>query len=73
MSQACEDVLSSYRDMGMDEGKASVTLVTPPDFRRPPGFPRGYLLQRKDDGTSIWHFNATRLQAWLRRTGLVKT
>lgn len=65
MKWACEDVIGSHRDLGIPTDKANVTLVTPPGFKRPKGFPRGYLLQVKDDGRRIWHFPASRLLVWL--------
>ena len=65
MEKACTDIIESYREGGWPEDKANVTLVTPPGFKRPPKFPRGYLLQVKDDGRRIWHFNAMRLLAWI--------
>lgn len=73
MNQVCKDALATSREFGWPESKACVTLVTPPAFKRPPGFPRGYLLQVKDDGSRLWHFNAARLQAWLRKNRLVAT
>jgi hypothetical protein len=44
--------------------------VTPRGFKRPQGFPRGYLLQVTRDGDSVWHFNAKRLLRWLEVNGL---
>lgn len=71
MEKSCNDILESYRSMGFPEDKANVTLVTPPGFKRPAKFPRGYLLQVKDDGRRIWHFPALRVLAWLRSQGAV--
>lgn len=63
--EACNDILESYRSFGWPEAKANITLVTPKGFKPPPKFPRGYLLQVKDDGRRIWHYPATRVLAWL--------
>lgn len=71
MNQACADALATSRGFGWPESEANVTLITPRGFKRPAGFPRGYLLQVKEDGSRLWHFKAARLQAWLRNNGLV--
>lgn len=65
MRKSCEDIIASYREMDIPPEKANVTLVTPAGFKKPKGFPRGYLLQVKDDGRRIWHFNAVRVLNWL--------
>lgn len=65
MAKACTDIIESYREGGWPVETANVTLVTPPGFKKPPKFPRGYLLQVKDDGRRIWHFPAVRLLAWI--------
>lgn len=65
MEKSCTDIIESYRSMGLPAHKANVTLVTPKGFKRPPGFPRGYLLQVKKDDSRIWHFPAVRVLTWL--------
>jgi hypothetical protein len=66
MEKSCTDIIESYRSRGFPIDMANVTLVTPHGFKKPPKFPRGYLLQVKDDGRRIWHFPAVRVLAWLR-------
>lgn len=66
MKDACDTVIASYKSMDLPSEKANITLVTPPKWKAPPKFPRGYLLQVKDDGRRLWHFPAVRVLAWLR-------
>lgn len=66
MKEACNASLTGARELGLDEIKASVTLVLPQGFKPPPRFPRGYLLQVKDDGSRLRSFPATKLLAWIK-------
>lgn len=66
MKNACDHVIASYKSMDLPVDKANITLVTPHGFKRPPKFPRGYLLQVKGDGSRVWHFPAVRILAWLK-------
>lgn len=65
MKEACNARLTGARELGLDESKASVTFVLPKGFKPPPRFPRGYLLQVKDDGSRLRSFPATKLLAWI--------
>lgn len=65
MKEACNTSLTSARELGLDESKASVNLVLPQSFKPPAKFPRGYLLQVKDDGSRLRSFPAKRLLAWV--------
>ena len=66
MKEACNASLTGARELGLDESKASVTLVLPQRFKAPPMFPRGYLLQVKDDGSRLRSFPAKKLMAWIK-------
>lgn len=69
MKAACDTVIASYKSMDLPIEKAQITLVTPKGFKNPPKFPRGCLLQVKEDGRRIWHFNAIRILAWIKSVG----
>lgn len=66
MKEACNASLKGALELGLDESKASVTLVLPKGFKPPAGFPRGYLLQVKDDGRRLRSFPAKKLLAWIK-------
>lgn len=66
MKDACNASLTGARELGLEESKASVSLVLPKGFKPPPRFPRGYLLQVKDDGSRLSSFPAKKLLAWVK-------
>lgn len=65
MQEACNASLAGARELGLEESKASVTLVLPQGFKAPPRFPRGCLLQVKDGGSRLSSFPAKKLLAWV--------
>lgn len=67
MEAACNDSLAGAKEFGLPVDKAGVNLVTPKGWKPPPGFPRGYLLQVKDNGDRLSSYPALRLQAWIRK------
>jgi hypothetical protein len=66
MKDACNASLTGARELGLDDSKASVSLVLPKGFKPPPKFPRGYLLQVKDDDSRLRSFPAKKLLAWVK-------
>ncbi|WP_421445328.1 hypothetical protein [Agrobacterium tumefaciens] len=66
MKDACNASLTGARELGLEESQANVTLVLPKGFKAPPRFPRGYLLQVKDDDSRLRSFPATKLLAWIK-------
>ncbi len=66
MKDACNASLTGARELGLEESQANITLVLPKGFKAPPRFPRGYLLQVKDDGSRLRSFPATKLLAWIK-------
>jgi len=73
MQIACDDVIASYKSMGLPHDKANITIVTPKRWKAPPKFPRGYLLQVKEDGSRISHYPATRVLTWLSSNNMADT
>lgn len=69
MRDACHNSIRWSREFGRKDADAKVTLVLPRGFKPPAGFPRGYLLQVKDNGTQLRSFPAMRLLAWLGTAG----
>lgn len=65
MKEACTASLTGARELGLDDRKGSVSLVLPKGFKPPARFPRGYLLQIKDDGSRLSSFPAKKLLAWI--------
>ncbi|MDO3431167.1 hypothetical protein QWJ46_00570 [Rhizobium sp. CBN3] len=66
MEQLCLNSMTGAKDFGGTEDTAVITLVTPKGWKAPSKFPRGYLLQVKDDGSRLWHFKSKRVLQWLR-------
>jgi len=66
MKEACNASLAGAREFGLEESMASVTLVLPKGFKPPARFPRGYLLQVKNDGSRLRCFPAKKLMAWIK-------
>lgn len=66
LEKLCDESIASTVDLGFHAKQANVMLTTPRGWKAPPKFPRGYLLQVKDDGLRIWSFSAERVKAWVR-------
>lgn len=69
MEKMCLDSIEGAREFCIPEDKAVLSLVTPKGWKAPPKFPRGYLLQVKEDGSRVSHFPAQRVLAWVRMAG----
>ncbi|PDS97499.1 hypothetical protein CO659_12600 [Rhizobium sp. S9] len=66
MEKLCLENIEAGKNFGIAEEKANITLVTPKGWRAPPKFPRGHLLQVKENGDRLWHFPSKRVLAWVR-------
>jgi hypothetical protein len=51
--------------------EAHVLVTTPKGWKAPPKWPRGVIVQVKEDGTRIRYFPALKLLAWLGANGLI--
>jgi hypothetical protein len=49
----------------LDDGGDWFPIVLPKGWRAPKGFPRGELLQEKEDGSRVVRVNAKRMLRWL--------
>ena len=65
MKEACNASLTGARELGMEDSKASVSLVLPRGVKPPPRFPRGCLLQVKHGGSRLSSFPAKKLLSWV--------
>ena len=72
LAETCIARLHFATELGQSWDTVCVTLVTPKGWKRPPKFPRGTLLQVKEDGTRVWHFKAQNVLAWLAANELIK-
>lgn len=57
--------------MGLPMKQASIPITTPKGWKAPPKFPRGEIVQVKEDGTRIRYVSAMNVLAWLAGNGLV--
>ena len=60
----------TLHDLPMEQ--ARITVTTPKGWKAPPKFPRGELLQVKEDGMRIWSMKAANVLAWLIAHNFVK-
>ncbi|SDK45721.1 hypothetical protein [Bradyrhizobium ottawaense] len=72
MATLCVNSLNAAKKLGLPHKEAGITLVLPKGFKPPSKFPRGRLLQVKEDGTRIRWFPAFTLLAWLVANDLIK-
>lgn len=61
----CAEIIDEVVKLGFPAEQANLTLVTPQGWKAPPKFPRGKLLQVKEDGRRVWAFKAQRIMAWV--------
>jgi hypothetical protein len=72
LARQCAESISTCSKLGIPTTQASVLVTTPHGWKPPPRFPRGQIVQVKEDGTRVRYLPADRLLAWLAGNGLVK-
>jgi hypothetical protein len=72
LAQLCVNSLNAAKKLGLPAKEAGTVLTLPKGFKPPPKFPRGKLLQVKEDGTRIRWMSAFNLLAWLVANNLIK-
>jgi hypothetical protein len=72
LAQLCVNSLNAAKKLSLPEKEAGTILTLPKGFKPPPKFPRGRLLQVKEDGTRIRWMPAFNLLAWLVANNLIK-
>ncbi len=65
LAQQCADNINSRVSLGLDAEGAAVIIVTPKGWKAPPRFPRGEIVQWKEDGSRVRYLPALRTLAWL--------
>lgn len=72
LAKLCVDSLWFANETGLPAAEAGITLTFPKGWKTPPKFPKGKLLQVKEDGVRIKSFSAVNILAWLAANKLVK-
>jgi hypothetical protein len=65
MAQQCADNINSRAAIGLSAEDAAILVVTPKGWKAPPKFPRGEIVQWKEDGSRVRYLPALRTLAWL--------
>lgn len=71
LAKQCVDSMNFAHEYGLPQKDASIMVVTPKGWKAPPKFPRGEIVQWKEDGSRIRYFKAMNVLAWLAAHGLV--
>lgn len=71
LASQCAASINGARQFKIPMQDAVVSLVTPQGWKKPPKFPRGHLLQVKENGDRVWHFKAMNVLAWMVAKGLM--
>lgn len=71
VARQCVENINFYTLSGMPAEDAGVMITTPPGWKAPPRFPRGEILQVKEDGTRVRRLPAMKLLAWFAGNGFV--
>lgn len=65
LAKRCMENINFYTTNKMPAEDAAVLITTPKGWKAPPKFPRGEIVQVKEDGTRIRRLPAMRLLAFL--------
>lgn len=65
LAAKCAESINFNTTHGFPMDDASVLITTPQVWKAPPKFPRGEIVQWKEDGTRVRYLPAARLLAWL--------
>lgn len=65
LAQQCASSISSCTALGITAEDAAVLIVTPKGWKAPPRFPRGRIVQWKEDGSRVRYLPAMNTLAWL--------
>lgn len=72
LARQCVEVMNFHTQHQLPMEQARITTVTPKCWKPPPRFPRGELLQVKENGDRVWSLPAMRVLAWLVANNFVK-
>lgn len=65
LAAQCAQSISTCTGIGIKMDDATVLVTTPKGWKTPPRFPRGEIVQWKEDGTRVRYLPAANLLAWL--------
>ena len=65
LAQQCVTSINSSTQLGLPVEQACILVVTPPKWKAPPKFPRGQIVQWKEDGSRVRYLPAMNTLAWL--------
>jgi hypothetical protein len=65
LAKQCADSINMNTRMGFKMDEASICVTTPKGWKCPPRFPRGRIVQWKEDGTRVRYLRAVNVLAWL--------
>lgn len=65
LAKQCADVMTARAKLGLSCIDAEILVVTPKGWKAPPKFPRGQIVQWKEDGSRVRYFPAIKTLAWL--------
>jgi hypothetical protein len=65
LAAQCAESINACTTVGLSMDDAAVLVTTPKGWKAPPRFPRGEIVQWKEDGTRVRYLPAARLLAWL--------
>jgi len=68
----CVNSINGSTVVGSKMEDASILVVTPKGWKAPPKFPRGQIVQWKEDGSRVRYLPAMKVLAWLAAQDLVK-
>lgn len=72
LAASCVKAINATTGMGLPMAQANIPITTPKGWKAPPKFPRGEIVQVKEDGTSIRYVSAMNVLAWMTANGMVK-
>lgn len=66
LAKQCAESISDATKLGLPIEGASILVTTPKGWKAPPRFPRGEIIQWKEDGSRIRYLPALNTLAWLK-------
>jgi hypothetical protein len=71
LARKCAENINFATKHGLPIEDASIMITTPKGWKAPPRFPRGRIVQWKEDGSRVRTLPAAKVLAWLAGNGLV--
>ena len=72
VARQCVENINFYTKNSMKAEDAAVMITTPKGWKAPPKFPRGEIVQVKEDGMRVRRLPAMKLLAWFCGNGFIK-